>query len=66
MALGHFLLCSHNFMVTALGLYVKWPLVMEYKTNTRVQAQEGAGGGMGMARPPKCGRWVYPPDFRLN
>ena len=27
MAFGHFLLGSHNFMVTALGLCVKWPLV---------------------------------------
>jgi hypothetical protein len=25
-AFGHFLLGSHNFMVTALGSYVKWPL----------------------------------------
>jgi hypothetical protein len=25
-AFGHFFLGSHNFMVTALGLYVKWPL----------------------------------------
>ena len=26
MTIGHFLLGSHNFMVTALGLCVKWPL----------------------------------------
>ena len=26
MAFGHFLLGSHNFMVTALGSCVKWPL----------------------------------------
>ena len=25
-AVGHFLLGSHNFMVTALGLCAKWPL----------------------------------------
>jgi hypothetical protein len=25
MAFGHFLLGSHNFMVTALGSCVKWP-----------------------------------------
>jgi hypothetical protein len=28
-AFGHFLLGSHNFMVTALGLCVKWPSVLE-------------------------------------
>ena len=28
MAFGHFLLGSHNFMVTALGSSVKWPLVL--------------------------------------
>jgi hypothetical protein len=27
MAFGHILLGSHNFMVTALGSCVKWPLV---------------------------------------
>ena len=27
MAIGHFLLGSHNHMVTALGSCVKWPLV---------------------------------------
>ena len=27
MAFGHFLLGSHNLMVTALGLCMKWPLV---------------------------------------
>jgi hypothetical protein len=27
MAFGHFLLSSHNLMVTALGLCVKWPNV---------------------------------------
>jgi hypothetical protein len=27
-AFGHFLLGSHNFTVTALGLYVKWPLIL--------------------------------------
>ena len=27
MAFGHFHLGSHNFMVTALGSCVKWPLV---------------------------------------
>ena len=26
MPFGHFLLGSHNFMVTALGSCVKWPL----------------------------------------
>ena len=26
---GHFLLGSHNFMVTALGSYVKWPLLTQ-------------------------------------
>ena len=38
MAFGHFLLGSHNFMVMALGLCVKWPLVFDAKvcclTNT--------------------------------
>ena len=28
MAFEHFLLDSHNFMVTALGSRVKWPLVL--------------------------------------
>ena len=28
MAFGHFLLGSHNFMVTALGSCVKWPYVV--------------------------------------
>jgi hypothetical protein len=29
-AFGHFLFGSHNFMFTALGLCVKWPLVLEW------------------------------------
>ena len=29
-ALGHFLLGSHNFVVTALGSCVKWPLDIEF------------------------------------
>ena len=37
MAFGHFVLGSHNVMVTALGLCVKWPLVScvqyEFLTN---------------------------------
>ena len=39
--LGHFLLGSHNLMVTALGSCVKWPLV--YKMNQRQQGQSGTG-----------------------
>ena len=31
MAFGHFLLGSHNSMVAALGLCVKWPLVCHAK-----------------------------------
>jgi hypothetical protein len=30
-AFGHFLLGSHNLMVTALGSCVKWPLVKKRK-----------------------------------
>jgi hypothetical protein len=34
MAFGHFLLGSHNLMVTALGLCVKWPLVVPVQCST--------------------------------
>ena len=35
MAFGHFLLGSHNFMVTALGSCVKWPLY-DHLTSMRI------------------------------
>ena len=46
-AIGHFLLGSHNFMVTALGLCVKWPLhcssVSRWKTNHGHRSQDVPG-----------------------
>jgi hypothetical protein len=45
--LGHFLLGSHNFMVTALCLCVKWPL---YQGHTK----KGSGSG-----PPKYQPYVF-------
>ena len=32
-AFGHFLVGSHNFMITALGSCVKWPLHYIFKVN---------------------------------
>ena len=37
MACGHFLLGSHNFMVTALGSCVNWPLVSQTHAKHRLQ-----------------------------
>ena len=34
MAFGHYLLGSHNFMVTALDSCVKWPLVVPVQLST--------------------------------
>ena len=42
MAFGRFLLGSHNLMVTALGLCVKWPLVPETITRQALSLVEKA------------------------
>ena len=49
-AFGHFLLGSHNFMVRALGSYVKWPL-----------GNKEANGTMMVV-----GGWIYIASFLTN
>ena len=56
---GHFLLGSHNFMVAALGLCVKWPLIVEFGFLGKVFSYSANSY-------PSSNRWPYSQPLTLG